>query len=63
MRQKVIPSIKKVAGDRPYVFQQDGAPAHTSKATQAFMYENLNFWAKDMWPPQNPDLNPLDFSI
>ena len=21
------------------------------------------FWRKEMWPPQSPDLNPLDFSI
>ena len=22
-----------------------------------------HFWRKDMWPPQSPDLNPLDYSI
>ena len=47
-----------------YVFQQDGAPCHTSKLTQTWLAENLqNFWAKEIWPPSSPDLNPLDFSI
>lgn len=27
------------------------------------MEENMKFWPKTFWPPQSPDLNPLDFSI
>ncbi len=27
------------------------------------MAKNMNFWPKDFWPPQSPDLNPLDYSI
>jgi len=27
------------------------------------MAENMLFWPKDFWPPQSPDLNPLDYSI
>ena len=23
----------------------------------------LYFWAKDVWPPSSPDLNPLDFFV
>ena len=53
----------KKAGKSSYVFQQDGAPAHTAKVVQAWMAEKMNFWPKDFWPPQSPDLNPLDFSI
>ena len=44
-----------------YVFQQDGAPAHTSKRTEEFNL--VAVWTKEMWPPQSPDLNPLDYSI
>lgn len=47
-----------------YVFQQDGAPAHTAKKTQDWLRGNLvSFWTKEMWPPSSPDLNPLDYSI
>ena len=27
------------------------------------MSSNMNFWKKDFWPPQLPDLNLLDYSI
>jgi hypothetical protein len=47
-----------------FVFQQDGAPAHTSHRTQAWFGENnIPFWRKELWPPSSPDLNPLDFSV
>ncbi|QQP50159.1 Uncharacterized protein FKW44_011063, partial [Caligus rogercresseyi] len=29
------------------VLQQDGAPARTVRATQAFLGKEMNFWAKD----------------
>ncbi len=49
-----------------FVLMQDGAPAHTSRATQGWLEMNLgveNFWSKTMWPPSSPDANPLDFSF
>ena len=47
-----------------YVFQQDSAPAHKAKKTQDWCKEHLRgFWPAEFWPPQSPDLNPLDYSI
>ena len=47
-----------------FLFQQDGAPAHTSKLTQAWLNENIpDFITKEEWPPYSPDLNPMDYSI
>ena len=46
-----------------YVFQQDSAPAHTAKYVKEWLGSNMNFWPKDFWPPQSPDLNPLDYSV
>ena len=35
-----------------FVFQQDGAPAHTSGMIQEWIKENYSdFIAKDQWPP------------
>ncbi len=48
------------------VLMQDGAPAHTSRSTQAFLEEHVgknNFWSKLLWPPSSPDCNPLDYSF
>ena len=75
LKQKLVPWMFKVAADHPvapgagpapFVFQQDGAPPHTARITQAFLMEKLGksgFWKKEMWPANSPDLNPLDYSI
>lgn len=60
----VKPWIETIAGDRHYVFQQDGAPAHTANKTQAWLKKNLKeFWSKDIWPPSSPDCNPCDYFL
>ena len=42
-------------------FVQDGAPAHAAKATQAWCKKNLpNFIEKTCWPPNSPDINPVE---
>ena len=51
-------------GEHAWTFQQDGAPSHTSKKTQAWCVDHLpRFWSKNMWPPSSPDVNVMDFSI
>ena len=64
LKDHVLPWMKTNFGAHQHViFQQDGAPCHTSKRTQAWLKENMEFWPKDIWPPSSPDLNPLDYSI
>jgi len=47
-----------------WTFQQDGATAHTHELSQKYCRDNLpNFISKDRWPPNSPDLNPLDYCI
>ena len=43
-------------------FVQDGASAHAAKATQAWCQKkNLsNFIEKTCWPPNSPDINPVE---
>ena len=60
----VKPWIDTVTSGRPYVFQQDGAPAHTSHLVQNWLSDNVDmFWSKEFWPPNSPDLNPLDYYV
>ncbi|QQP56135.1 Transposable element tcb2 transposase [Caligus rogercresseyi] len=62
MKNFVKPWMDLVANGRPYVFQQDSAPAHKSRETQAWLLENLPYhWSLDLWPPSSPDCNPLDY--
>jgi len=47
-----------------FIFQQDGAPAHGAKTTQEWLGQHCpNFIDKDSWPPNSPDLNPLDYHV
>ena len=63
METKVFPWFKKITKKADYVFQQDGAPAHTTKIAHNWLETNMSFWPKEFWPPQSPYLNPLDFSV
>ena len=64
MKDHVIPWIKANYPRDSYVWQQDGAPAHTAIRTQQILQKELDdVWTKDFWPPSSPDLNPLDYSI
>ena len=40
---------------------QDEAPGHRSARAQEWYRNNLpDFWAKDVWPGNSPDLNPIE---
>ena len=48
---------RRLAGGN-FIFQQDGAPCHTSKHTKSwFERKNINLLP---WVPQSPDLNPIE---
>jgi len=47
-----------------FIFQQDGAPAHMAKLAQDWIATKcIEFISKDEWPPNSPDLNPLDYHV
>ena len=47
-----------------FIFQQDGAPAHTARLAQQWIEQHCpDFIKKDEWPPNSPDLNPLDYHV
>ena len=64
LKSVVIFWCNQVAGGWPWVWQQDSAPAHKSKETQAWLQkECYNFVPFSHWPPSSPDLNPLDYFV
>ena len=59
----LIEDSQRLAPDN-FIFQQDGAPAHTARLTQDWLQQHCPaFIAKDGWPPNSPDLNPLDYHV
>ena len=63
-RKNVNEAIDKrqlFSSNRRMASVQDGAPAHTAKATQAWNKRNLpNFIEKTSWPPDSPGINPVE---
>ena len=63
LSQELLPVIRHIADDM-YVFQQDSAPAHRACPTiELLRRETPDFIGPDLWPPNSPDLNPVNFKI
>ena len=59
----MLPAIRHLAGD-VFMFQQDSAPAHHACATAEHLHQATpEFMSPDLWPPNSPDLNPVDYKI
>ena len=57
-----IPWLQNVADGHPWVFQQDEARAHTAWGTIPILDEVvMKYVPPETWPPNSPNLNPLDF--
>ena len=60
----LLPDIRALYPDDDYYLQQDGATCHTSHETSAYLERNaIPYIKKDDWPPNSPDLNPMDYCI
>jgi hypothetical protein len=63
LSQKLLPAIRQQSGGY-FVFQQDSAPAHRAHETVALLkHETPDFIPPSLWPPNSPDLNPVDYKI
>ncbi len=64
LRTQVKPWIDANFAPGSWLWQQDGATAHTAKSTQKMLErEGWRFWDKATWPPSSPDCAVLDFAI
>jgi AraC-like DNA-binding protein len=64
LKRGLLRDIQARCGRHNWTLQQDGAPSHTARNTITFLHqENVTFIEPDMWPPNSPDLNPVDYAI
>ena len=57
----MLSAIKYPAGDM-FVFQQDSVPAHRARDTVEYLRQAIpEFISLDLWPPNSPDRNPVDY--
>lgn len=59
LKPHLAPFYHRMEKERPgIIFQQDGAPSHTAKATKKWLAEhNIDLFPH---PPNSPDLNPIE---
>ena len=63
LSQHLLPTIKAISV-KFFVFQQSGAPAHRAYETVEMLRQNTpEFIPPTLWPPNSPDLNPVDYKI
>jgi hypothetical protein len=62
--QGLFPAIRAVCGHHNWILQQDGAPSHRAANTIDFLEkENVQFIEPKLWPPNSPDINPVDYAV
>ena len=60
----LTPMLSEIRQKMPdFVFQEDGAPAHTAQQTVALLKDNCPAFIEPDRPPYNPDLNPIYYFI
>ena len=58
-----LKSGNKMLG-KDWTYKQDGAKPHTHRFSQKWCADHFpDFISKDRWPPNSPDLCPLDYSL
>ena len=63
LTQHLLPTMSHISGNM-FIFQQDSAPAHRARETiELLSRDTPDFVGPEMWPPNSPDLNPVDYSI
>ena len=59
---ETVPDIRQLSDF--YLFQPESAPAHRARETvELRTMETPEFIPPTLWPPNSPDLNPVDYKV
>jgi len=62
LKEELLPDMRDIS--EYFIFQQNSAPAHRAKETVDLLStETLAFILQTLWPPNSPDLNPVDYKV
>lgn len=59
----LVRDAKRLYPNMDFIFHQDSAPSHMSKATAEFMEGKIKVLAKEEWIPKSPDAAPMDYFV
>ena len=60
---RYLPYARCLAASSCDKFQQDSAPNSAHETIKLLQLEMPAFISPDLWPPNSPDLNPVDYKI
>jgi len=64
LRQMLLPDTCAASGSEFFVFPQDSAPSHHAEETVALLDQEMpDIIPPAHWPPNSPDLNPVDYTV
>jgi len=59
----MLPDIHAISSNF-FIFKEDSAPTHKARDTVALLQREVPaFIAPNLWPPNSPDLNPVDYKV
>ena len=66
LEEQVLPAVRSITARNQLYFMQDGAKCHTTKMNIDYLHKKfqgrvISNKTDIPWPPNSPDLNPLDF--
>jgi len=62
LKEELLPDMRNIS--EYFIFQQDNGPAHSVKETVDLLStETPAFILPTLWPPNSPDLNPVDYKV
>ena len=62
LKEELLPDTRNIS--KYSIFQQDSAPAYRAKETvDLLLTETPAFIPPTLWPPNSPDLNPVDYKV
>jgi len=60
----LLPVIGYMALEGCFILQQDSAPAHRARETIEMLKRDTPYFiSPTLWPPNCPDLNPVDYKV
>jgi len=62
LKEELLPDMCNIS--EYFIFQQENAPVHRSKETvDLLLTETPAFILPTLWPPNSPDLNPVEYKV